>query len=94
MPKAKLLIKVAKQSIGITEGTQMAQHEIATLLRQYRLLESEIESVNNQLAEMAKTTMEYDLLASVPGLGDATIVDLLSIPYVESNQWWYCVVNY
>ena len=28
--------------------------------------------------KMAKTTMEYDLLASVPGLGDATIVDLLS----------------
>ncbi|MGY3190609.1 transposase [Lysinibacillus sp. TE18511] len=48
------------------------------LIRQYRLLESEIESVNNQLAKMAKTTMEYDLLASVPDLGDATIVDLLS----------------
>ncbi|MGE7927631.1 transposase, partial [Lysinibacillus xylanilyticus] len=27
---------------------------------------------------MAQTTMEYEILASVPGLGDATIVDLLS----------------
>jgi len=78
LPKAKLLIEAAINSIGLTEGTEMARREIATLLRQYRLLESEIESVNNQLAEMAKTTMEYDLLASVPGLGDATIVDLLS----------------
>ena len=56
----------------------MARHEIATLLRQYRLLENEIASVNSQLAEMAQTTMEYELLSSVPGLGDATIVDLLS----------------
>ena len=78
LPKAKLLIEAAKNSIGLTEGTQMAQHEIATLLRQYRLLETEIETVNNQLAEMAQTTIEYEILASVPGLGDTTIVDLLS----------------
>ncbi|MGE6486865.1 IS110 family transposase [Paenisporosarcina sp. NPDC076898] len=78
LPKAKLLIEVAINSIGLTEGTQMARHEIATLLRQYRLLEEEIETVNCQLAEMAKATAEYEFLASVPGLGDATIVDLLS----------------
>ncbi|MFJ7367821.1 IS110 family transposase, partial [Peribacillus frigoritolerans] len=78
LPKAKLLIEAATNSIGLTEGTKMARHEIATLLRQYRLLENEIESVNSQLSEMAQTTMEYELLASVPGLGDATIVDLLS----------------
>ena len=78
LPKAQLLIEAAINSIGLTEGTEMARREIATLLRQYRLLEIEIESLNNQLAEMAKMTVEYDLLASVPGLGDATIVDLLS----------------
>ncbi|QFF98985.1 IS110 family transposase [Psychrobacillus glaciei] len=78
LPKAKLLIEKASNSIGLTEGQKMAKHEIATLLRQFRLLEAEIEAVNDQLTEMAKTTMEYDLLASVPGLGDATIVDLLS----------------
>ncbi len=78
LPKAKLLIEAATNSIGLTEGTQMARHEIATLLRQYRLQENEIEYVNSQLSEMAQTTMEYELLASVPGLGDATIVDLLS----------------
>jgi len=78
LPKAKLLIEASTKSIGLTEGEQMARHEIATLLRQYRLLESEIASVNSQLAEMAQTTMEYELLTSVPGLGDATIVDILS----------------
>ena len=78
LPKAKLLVDVANQSIGLTEGSQMARFEIATLIRQYRLLEEEIEEVNSQLAELAKSTEEYVYLSSVPGLGDATIVDLLS----------------
>ena len=78
LPKAKLLVDVANQSIGLTEGSQMARFEIATLIRQYRLLEEEIEVVNSQLAEFAKSTEEYVYLSSVPGLGDATIVDLLS----------------
>ena len=78
LPKAKLLVDVANQSIGLTEGSQMARFEIATLIRQYRLLEEEIEVVNSQLAELAKSTEEYVYLSSVPGLGDATIVDLLS----------------
>jgi transposase len=78
LPKAKLLIEAADNSIGLIEGLQMARHEIATLLRQYRLLEGEIEAVNSQLAEMARATAEYEFLNSVPGIGDATIVDLLS----------------
>lgn len=78
LPKARLLVDVATQSIGLTEGSQMARFEIATLIRQYRLLEEEIKEVNSQLAELAKTTEEYVYLSSVPGLGDATIVDLLS----------------
>jgi transposase len=54
LPKAKLLIEASTNSIGLTEGEQMARHEISTLLRQYRLLETEIASVNSQLAEMAQ----------------------------------------
>ncbi|MCM3711118.1 IS110 family transposase [Sporosarcina luteola] len=78
LPKARLLVDVANQSIGLTEGSQMARFEIATLIRQYRLLEGEIEEVNSQLAELAKSTGEYIYLSTVRGLGDATIVDLLS----------------
>lgn len=78
LPKAKLLVDVANESIGLTEGSQMARFEIATLIRQYRLLEEEIEEVNSHLAELAKSTEEYVYLSSVPGIGDATIVDLLS----------------
>lgn len=78
MPKAIQLIQLARTSIGITEGQQMARIEIATLLRRYHQLEHEIESLTQQLTELIQTSVEYELLKTVPGLGDATIIDLLS----------------
>ena len=70
LPKAKLLVDVANQSLGLTKGSQMARFEIATLIRQYRLLEEEIEEVNSHLAELATSTEEYVYLSSVPGIGE------------------------
>ena len=36
LPKAELLIEASTNSIGLTEGTQIARHEITTHLSQYR----------------------------------------------------------
>ncbi|MGP1909927.1 IS110 family transposase [Metabacillus sp. JX24] len=77
-PKAVKLIDIASSSIGVTEGQKMARMEIATLVRRYRQLEEEIESLTQELTELVKTSVEYQLLKTVPGLGDATIVDLFS----------------
>ena len=67
MKDGRFSVDVATQSIGLTEGSQMARFEIATLIRQYRLLEEEIEVVNCHLAELAKSTEEYVYLSSVTG---------------------------
>jgi transposase len=77
-PKAKKLMELAQHSIGVTEGQQMARIEIATLVRRYRQLEEEIEALTEQLIELVQTSVEYEWLKTVPGLGDATIVELLS----------------
>lgn len=77
-PKATRLIDVAVHSIGVTEGREMARIEIATLVRRYRQLEQDIESITGQLVELVKTSVEYEWLSTVPGLGDTTIVDLLA----------------
>lgn len=77
-PKAMRLIEVAVNSIGVTEGREMARIEIATLVRRYNQLEKEIESITGHLVELVKTSVEYDWLSTVPGLGDTTIVDLLA----------------
>ncbi|TYS47713.1 IS110 family transposase [Bacillus infantis] len=77
-PKAVRLIEVAASSIGVTEGHQMARIEIATLVRRYHQLEQDIESITRHLDTLVKTSVEYEWLSTVPGLGDATIVDLLA----------------
>lgn len=76
--KIQALIDAAKDSIGVTEGTTMARFEIATLVRQYRQLEAEIAALDAELKALVQTTMEYQWLKTVDGLGDATIIDLLA----------------
>jgi len=77
-PKAMRLIEVAANSIGVTEGREMARIEIATLVRRYHQLVQDIESIAQRLVELVKTSVEYEWLSTVPGLGDTTIVDLLA----------------
>lgn len=77
-PKAMRLIEVAASSIGVTEGREMARIEIATLVRRYHQLEQDIENITQHLVELVKTSVEYECLSTVPGLGDTTIVDLLA----------------
>ena len=78
LPKAKQLVAAAEHSIGLTEGMEMARFEIATLLRQRKLIQTDLDKLTAQLEELAKQMTDYDYLASVPGIGDATIVELLS----------------
>lgn len=77
-PKATRLIEVAENSIGVTEGLEMARIEITTLVRRYHQLEKDIENITERLVELVKTSVEYEWLSTVPGLGDTTIVDLLA----------------
>jgi len=77
-PKAKKLLEVARHSIGITQGQQMARMEMATLVRRYRQLEQEIAALTEELIALARTTVEYEWLQTIPGLGEATIIELLS----------------
>ncbi|QOY34123.1 IS110 family transposase [Anaerobacillus isosaccharinicus] len=77
-PKAMRLIEVAANSIGITEGRQMARYEITTLVQRYHQLEKKIDDITQQLVELVQTSVEYESLKTVPGLGDSTIVDLLA----------------
>ena len=78
LPKAKQLVEVAENSIGLTEGLVMAKYEIAALLSQYKLMHAQLDELTAQLVELAKQMTDYEYLASVPGIGDVTIVDLLS----------------
>ena len=77
-PKARQLMECAHHSIGITEGQQMARIEIATLVKRYLQVEKELQALELQLVTFIQTSAEYEWLKTVPGLGDKTIIDLLS----------------
>ncbi|ANB62310.1 transposase domain protein (plasmid) [Anoxybacillus amylolyticus] len=53
----------------------MARIQIATLVRRYRQLEQEIATLTEELVALAQTTVEYEWLQTIPGLGDTTIVE-------------------
>jgi transposase len=46
--------------------------------RRYNQLVQEIATITQQLVELVKTSVEFQWLTTVPGLGDTTIVDLLA----------------
>lgn len=77
-PKALKLLEVARNSIGVNQGLEMARIEIATLVRRYHQLNEEIAELDAQLRNYVLELEEYAYLSSVPGLGDASITDLLS----------------
>ena len=78
LPKAKQLVEAAQNSIGLTEGLVMAKYEIATLLSQIKLMQAQLNELITQLTELAKQMTDYDYVASIPGVGDITVIDLLS----------------
>ena len=78
LPKAKQLVQAAQDSIGLTEGVMMAKFEIATLLSQYKLIQAQLDELSAHLEALAQQMPDYVYLASVPGIGATTIVDLLS----------------
>ena len=56
-PKAMQIIEVAANSIGVTEGREMARLEIATLVRRYHQLENDIESITRRLVDLVETSV-------------------------------------
>lgn len=77
-PKIKQLQQCAESSIGLTEGHQMARFEIQSLVMQYRFLVNEYEQLALQLEILATQLVDYEYLISIPGVGKATAVEILS----------------
>ncbi|WP_281975600.1 IS110 family transposase [Halobacillus litoralis] len=69
---------IATRSIGLTQGTEMARFEIATLVDQFLLVERRLKDIEIRLAELASQLEEYDHLISISGIGKNTVIDLLA----------------
>jgi len=72
------VVQAAHGSIDVTEGLEMVRIEITTLIRSYRQLGQKIQKLMDQFNNLAKTSVEYEWLSTVLGIGDTTIIQLLS----------------
>ncbi|MGP4075386.1 IS110 family transposase [Halobacillus sp. K22] len=70
--------RLAETSIGLTEGSEMARFEIATLVEQFLLVERRLEEANDRLEELVIQLEEFAYLVSIPGIGKNTVIDLFA----------------
>ncbi|MBP3953682.1 IS110 family transposase [Bacillus suaedae] len=77
-PKMVKLIELAQRSIGISESAYMARIEIQCLVHQHELLASQLEDVNAEMVEQAKSLPEFSYLVSIKGISENMVSELLA----------------
>lgn len=67
--RARLLVDIAKTSIGLSTGLQMARQEIRFLLSQYDLIESQLDELMGQIEEFMRSVPGAQQMLSIPSIG-------------------------
>ncbi len=78
MKRANQLVTAAKQSIGLTSGTEMARLELLALLNQFSLLQQQIEQVMKQVECLLEQIPGTKQMLTIPGVGLVTIAAFLA----------------
>ena len=73
LKKVHLLQEVARQSIGITEGTSLARRKLGTLLRHYHFLQEELEALREEVEEMLEEIPGAKEMTAIHGIGKVTV---------------------
>ncbi|MCY8233763.1 transposase [Priestia endophytica] len=72
------LQEAAGRSVGLTVGLQMAQREIATNIKRYKMLKEEIHALEEDLEALVLTLPGIAEMLTVPGIGIVTVIELYS----------------
>lgn len=76
--RANVLTEVAKESIGVTVGLEMARHEIKILIDQYEMLLKQTTALLDKVALLVKEIPGSESMLSIPGLGLVTVAGFLA----------------
>lgn len=74
MKRIEQLKEVAKASIGLQTGTQMAKEELRYLLEKYEYLTHRLNELEKQLSEMVQTIPGAKEMCEIKGIGEMTVV--------------------
>lgn len=70
--KIENLILASKESIGITEGSRMAEKELDYLLKQYNELVSDIDDIERTIENLCEELPEVQKITQIKGVGITT----------------------
>jgi hypothetical protein len=76
--KANLLKEKAKESIGLTEGLQIALKELAILLRRYNLYQEQLDLLMREIECLVGQIPGTPEMMSIPGVGLVTVAGFLA----------------
>ena len=76
--KANLLKGKAEESIGLTEGIQMAHKELEILLRQYDLYQEQLDLLMSEIERLVSQIPGTPEMMSIPGVGLVTVAGFLA----------------
>ncbi|WP_216663422.1 transposase, partial [Bacillus haikouensis] len=76
--KVERLLQVAEYSIGLRDSPEMARAEITMLIQQMDLYDSQIDSLTEDLVDLARQLTDFEFLTSIPGISENTVLELLS----------------
>ncbi|MFS0865693.1 IS110 family transposase [Fredinandcohnia sp. 179-A 10B2 NHS] len=71
--KIKQLLEVARHSIGLKEGRELARLKLKSLLAQYTLLKEELEKVWTEVEVILKQIPGAKEMSSIKGVGETTV---------------------
>jgi len=76
--RARMLIEVASNSVGIKEGLEMAEYEIRLLMREYRDVQGIMSEIEARLEEMVLTVKGAENMMQIKGVGIKTVSGFLA----------------
>ncbi len=76
--RAKKLIKAAENSIGLTEGIEIAKFELNYFLNQYEIITSQIKQLTIKLENLLKKVPGTEAMLSIKGVGIKTVAGFVS----------------
>lgn len=76
--RATVLVDIAADSIGLTEGLQMARQELNILLSQYDLLHEQLGALMEQIEQLLSGVPGVSQMLSMPGAGIVTVAGFIA----------------
>ena len=76
--RARKLIKFARKSVGLEEGTKMAKIELSYLLIQYKLVKEQMNKIMSKVEKLLKEIPGTREMLSIRGIGLKTVAGFVS----------------